>query len=194
MSPDELVDLYISLKRIFYGKPIKAPKKDSKDYDNLSRLAVLLTEQGIPCDEFLLVNVRAYKRKNVFPYTPQLLGMKALNRYNEYAHKRYKMGKLFKVDPHSVFIYKTNVYYPIEEFLKPFDRDMKALMIFSFVREGKYTFEEEKGKKIQETAEYLLAKYEWYNQIPPDSLLEWKEKLDDTKTNSVATSNGLETE
>ncbi|MFH1625555.1 MAG: hypothetical protein ABID54_10445, partial [Pseudomonadota bacterium] len=82
MTTEELVDLYISLKRIFYNKPIKKPKPDTVDWDNLNRLCILLTERDVPPDDYLLVNVRAYKRKNVFPKTSQLLGIKALNRYS----------------------------------------------------------------------------------------------------------------
>ena len=182
MSPDELIDLYISLKRIFYNKPfIARPKPETKDYDNLTRLAVLLKERGVPCDEFLLVNVRAYKYRQIFPNTSQLLGIKALNRYSQYANKRYKMGKLFRVDPHSALIYQTNIYYPIEEFTKPFDQDLKALMVFAFAREGKTEFESEKGRKIWEIYCYLLSKYEWFKQVPPDSLLEWGKKLEETR-------------
>ena len=186
MNPNELVEFYIALKRIFYNKPfIPKPKQDTKDWDNLTRLFILLKEQGIPYDEFILVQVRAYRRKNVFPNTAQLLGLKALNRYSEYANKRYKMGQLFKVDPHSVLIYKTNIYYPIEEFIKPFDQDLKALMVFSFIREGKTEFEPEKTRKINEITEFLLAKYEWFKQTPPDSLLQWKEKLDENEKLSI---------
>ena len=182
MSPDELIDLYISLKRIFYNKPfIARPKYDTKDYDNLTRLAVLLNERGVPCDEFILVNVRAYKYRNIFPNTAQLLGIKALNRYSEYAHKRYKMGTLFRVDPHSVLIYKTNIYYPIEDFIKPFEQDQKVIMIWVFAREGKTEFETGKTQKIYECYQYALAKYEWMKQTPPDSLLEWGGVLDENR-------------
>lgn len=179
MDIEQLIDLYISLKRIFYGKPfIPKPKSGSTDYNNLTKLFTLLLEQGIPYDEFILVNVRAYRRKKVFPSPVQLLGIKAFNRYSEYVNKRYKTGQLFRVDPHSVFIYKTNVYYPIEEFLLPFEKDQKVILIWVFAKEGKVEFEKEKFNKIWEIYQYVLGKYEWFKQTPPDSLLEWGKKLD----------------
>jgi len=181
MSPDELIDLYINLKRIFYNKPIARPKPETIDYDNLTRLAVLLNERDVPCDDFLLVNVRAYKYKNVFPKTAQLLGIKALNRYSEYANKKYKKGNLFRTDPHSVLIYSTNVYYPIADFLKPFEQDQKVITVWVFAREGKTEFDTERGIKVWEIYQYTLAKYEWMKQTPPDSLLEWGKKLEEVR-------------
>jgi len=183
MSPDELIDLYINLKRIFYNKPFLArPKYDTKDYDHLSRLAVLLNEREIPCDDFLLVNIRAYKYRNLFPNTSQLLGIKALNRYSEYANKKYKKGILFRTDTHSALIYATNIYYPIAEFMKPFEQDQKVITVWVFAREGKTEFEAEKGKKIWEIYQYTLAKYEWFKQTPPDSLVGWGKKLEERRS------------
>jgi len=181
MNVDNVIDYYMSLKRIFYNKPIPRPKPETNDYDDLIRLAILLNEQNIPYEEYILVNLQAYRRKKIFPRPNQLLGVKALNRYNEYARKRYTVGRLFRADPHSVCVYATNTYYPIEEFNKPFDKDLKALVVFSFVKEDKYQFDKQKLDKVWETAEYTLAKYEWLGLIVPDSLLAWKEKLNNER-------------
>jgi hypothetical protein len=183
MTTEEVIELYISLERIFYNKPIPIPKRSTKRWDDLNRLRTLLEENEIPCDEFILVNVRAYRRKNVFPKTEQLLGIKALNRYNQYANSRYFKGKLFRTDPSSVLIYSTNIYYPIEDFIKPFDKDTRVLLIWTFVKEKSIEFGKEKTNKLWEVYQYTLAKYEWFKQTPPDSLLAWGAQLDERRQN-----------
>uniref|UniRef100_A0A6M3IRD3 Uncharacterized protein n=1 Tax=viral metagenome TaxID=1070528 RepID=A0A6M3IRD3_9ZZZZ len=177
----KLLDFYISLKRIFYNKPIARPKPETKDYNNLIRLGVLLDENGINYEDYILVNIQAYRKRKVFPRVDQLLGLKALNRYNEYARRKYKIGKTFRADTHSVCVYSTNIYYPIEEFHKPMDQDLKILMIWSFVKEGKVVFEKEKATKIWEILEYLIAKYELNGLEVPDSVLKWKKQLEEER-------------
>ena len=89
------------------------------------------------------------------------------------------MGETFRADASSVCVLATNLYYPIDEFVKKFDQDLKALMVFAYIKEGKIDFESEKLKKIRECAEYLKAKYEFFNQQLPESFIAWKEEIDE---------------
>lgn len=181
MTTQEVVEYYTQLKRIFYNKPIPVPKQRTSAWDNLNRMRVLCEENGIPPDDFILVNIRAYKRRNVFPKPEQLVGLKAFNRYNEYASKKYFKGQLFKNDPSSSLIYATNIYYPIEEFVRPMDKDMKVLLVWTYVKEGRTDFDQTKVEKLWECYCYTLAKYEWFKQTPPNSLLEWGVKLEERR-------------
>ncbi len=182
MTTEEIADFYIGLKRIFYNKPfITLPKKFTQDWDNLNRLRVLLEENDIPPDEYILVNVRAYRRRNVFPQTSHLLGLKALNRYNTYRDKKYFYGKSFRTDASSALIYATKMYYPIEDFIKPFNQDAKVMLIWTFVKEKSVEFEKEKTEKLWEVYNYTLCKYEWFRQIPPDQLLEWGKQIEERR-------------
>lgn len=176
----DLVEFYTQLKRVFFNKPfIKKPRDGSKDWSNLTILARMLDEINAPYEEYLMVQIRAYKMKHVFPSPAQLVGEKAMARYQRFVKAKYRMGQLYKADPTSVVVFTTNIYYPIEEFTKRFDSDIKAMMIFTYVREGKTEFPPEKLARIWETSEYLLAKYEWFGQALPNSLKAWKEKIDE---------------
>lgn len=180
-NPDNLLDFYVSLKRVFYNKPIQKPARDTKAANEAIRLAVLLDEHGINYEDYILCNLQAYKKRKIFPRLDQLLGLKAMNRYNEYARKKYKIGQLYRADTNSVCVYATNVYYTIEEFHKPMDQDLKVMMIWTFVKEGKSNFERDKATKIHEVAEYMKAKYEFKGLTLPDSFIAWKEQLEENR-------------
>jgi hypothetical protein len=174
MTTEELIVLYVSLKRIFFNKPfLKMPKEDSATWEYFNRLQILLEEKQIPGDEYILVNVRAYRKRNSFPYPSQLIGVRAFNRYSEYVNRKYTLGRLFRTDQYSVLIYATNVYYPIDDLIKPLNKDTRVLLIWTFVREGAMEFDKEKVMKLWESYCYVLAKYEWFKQVPPNSLLTW---------------------
>lgn len=182
MTTEDLVAMYISLKKIFYNNPyLKPPKRETKDWDDLNRLRILLEENEISCEDYLMVHVRAYRRRNLFPRPHHLLSIKSLNKYSEHLRKSFVRGIKFRLDKYSALIYATNTYYTIDEFTKPFDKDLKVILVWTLIRENNVEFEKQKSDKIWEVAEYVLAKYEWAKQTPPDSLLKWKEKLDEAR-------------
>lgn len=182
---DDILDYYIQLKRIFFNIPfIPIPKEGSKDYANLTALSDMF---GKDCMEYIILQVRTYKRRNVFPSTAQLLGNRAKERWGR--HNRMTQAYIGEtyIEKDGIFYVKnTGQYYDVRQARCSIEEDYIVTSVMIDIRDNLdfSTWEEEGLKKLWLDTQYVLAKFEYKYRQPPDKLIEFVERVNDINKKS----------
>lgn len=91
MQLNSFVKYYHTAKMVFFDRVIPLPREDSQSYGDLAFLLQLLEGIGADPLEYLMVQVKHYKRRNKFPKTEELLEKRAFARYRRYKHLKNRL-------------------------------------------------------------------------------------------------------
>lgn len=177
MSTEDLIHYYIALKREFYKIPMmQTPKPGGKQYEKLKEVAEIIDSLNGDVQEYLLQQVRVFKKRNLFPSPAHLAGQKCIDRYQQWLKlKKLRTGELFLTDKESVCIRKTGLYYDLKMFAGPFEDDDIFIHVSSLVKRGELP-EGDLIPLIWEI-EYVFAKYEYKNTPVPKKLIDYNTKI-----------------
>jgi len=170
------IDMYmVSLKLAAKNPWLKPPKEGSPKWEKLDTARKIVEEVGGEYRDFIRVQFTSMQRIGRFPSPGHMCNKHAIDRYIIHQKMKNKYHKkTYSIDGEDFIVHATSKRYPIKQADLPIQQDPVANFAQDMARSG--VTPKDRGKALEDL-EYAIAKLQYKDKVPTDSMLRMLNRL-----------------